>query len=155
MCKLTRAWVRFHLAKCSLEQVKELLFEMRPTDGPYGRYVPKKVPQPGELLWSKYCEPDAFDIKELNDMYIGFLHVQEQTPYYTGGTWYCHNTNSTTGRTEPRLRHNYWDTFNGRKRGFARFPMFNAQILPILQRNTESMTDEDRQLLKKARLSKD
>ena len=149
-CKLTRAWVRFQLSKCTFEHICKFLWRMRATVGPYGRRVPQKDPSKGELLWMHYAEPDAHVLHEADDSFTGILVVTGNEYNKTEGIWYCRQCSGAVDK--PRLNpYLFSSSFQGEKSGYACFPMFDTQILQVIRR-TDPVDEEDKQLLKKARL---
>jgi hypothetical protein len=149
-CKLSRAWIRCQLLKCNVEQLSDFLWHMRIT-GFEGGCIQKRgnAPNGNQLLWVKHSFFSKTPFDGPSHTYCGFFKVLDE---HTGrGKWHRNWTSEDSDdvQLEQFERRDYRPMLHG----FARYPMFDEQVMAILARRKQ-ITTEDKQLMKQARIEK-
>jgi hypothetical protein len=111
-----------------------------------------RKPESGQFIWCKRVNRDP--VTNEYKMYVsGLLYAKEVRSNETiNGTWCCFGTNIAQTMDAWSIRMDvFTQEYNRNKTIFARFPMFNQQLL-YLHVKDEMMPDGALPLLKKARL---
>jgi hypothetical protein len=150
-CKLARAWVRYQYAQCTYKQLGDFLWNMPSTCTIYGRMVPRKQIQAGQLVWTKCQYQTRQRLRGEHDLFVGICRIDKILPNAgCHGRWLTRL--DTLDLTNEQIGA-FKDNFRPGKTGVALFPMFDEQTLLIIRRENPVDSD-DKEYIKKARFSR-
>jgi hypothetical protein len=152
-CKLAQYWIQYQLTQCKWTDINIILNYMPAVWCGDRAMREHRKPESGSFLWLKRAKRDP--VTNEYTLYItGLLYVREVRSNDTiVGIWCCFGANGPRSAAEEwqSRKDAFKDQYNRNKTIFARFPMFEQQLL-YLHVKDEMMPEGALPLLKKARL---